>query len=314
MKLVVQIPCLNEEKTLPLVLKEIPKKIKGIDIIEVQVIDDGSTDKTVQVAQKFGVTRIISHVGNKGLGASFSDGMEAALKARADILVNTDGDNQYPGKYIKDLVKPILQKKAHIVIADRQTKKIEHFSPTKKFLQSLGSGMVRYLSGTDVPDAVSGFRAYSRKAMLELNVVTKFSYCIDTIVQAGKKDLVIRSIPITTNKPTRKSRLFKNVWQHVKKSTANLLRVFAVYEPFKTFLIAGIILIVPALFFTARFAYFYLFMKDRAGGHIQSLVVGSAFFMGAVQMFALAILADLISINRRLVERLIRYEKERKKR
>ncbi len=312
MKLVVQIPCLNEEKTLPLVLKDIPKKIKGIDKIEIQVIDDGSTDKTVEVAQKFKVNRIISHVGNRGLGVSFSDGMEAALKARADILVNTDGDNQYPGKYIKDLVRPIVEKKAHIVIADRQTKKIAHFSPIKKFLQSLGSSMVRYLSGTDVPDAVSGFRAYSRKAMLELNVVTKFSYCIDTIVQAGKKDLVIKSIPITTNKPTRNSRLFKSMWQHVKRSTANLLRVFAVYEPFKTFLIISALLFIPAIVFMFRFAYFYLFVPSEARGHIQSLVVGSAFFMGAVQMFALAIIGDLLSANRKLVEKLLRYEKTRK--
>ena len=311
MKLVVQVPCLNEEKTLPLVLKEIPKKIDGIDKIEVQIIDDGSIDKTVNVAKKFKVNRIISHVGNRGLGVSFSEGMEEALKNGADILVNTDGDNQYPGKYIKDLVKPIIEKRAHMVIADRQTKKIAHFSPIKKFLQSLGSSMVRYLSGTDVPDAVSGFRAYSRKAMLELNVVTKFSYCIDTIVQAGKKDLVIKSIPITTNKPTRNSRLFKNIWQHVKRSTANLLRVFAVYEPFKTFLIMSALLFIPAVVFMSRFVYFYLFVPSEARGHVQSLIVGSAFFMGAVQMFALAIHADLVSINRRLIEELLKYEKSK---
>lgn len=311
MKLVVQIPCLNEEKTLPLVLKEIPKKIDGIDKIEIQVIDDGSTDKTVEVAKKLKVNRIISHIGNKGLGASFSDGVEEALRDGADILVNTDGDNQYPGRYIKDLIRPIIEKRADVVIADRQTNKISHFSPVKKFLQFLGSGMVRYLSGTDVPDAVSGFRAYSRKAMLELNVVTKFSYCIDTIVQAGKKDLTIVSIPIITNKPTRNSRLFKNIWQHVKRSTANLLRVFAVYEPFKTFLIISGLLFIPAIVFMTRFAYFYLFVPSEAKGHVQSLIIGSAFFMGAVQMFALAIIGDLLSANRKLVEKLLKYEKER---
>lgn len=201
MKLVVQIPCYNEEKTLRRVLLEIPKKIKGIDIIETQIIDDGSTDKTVEVARKFGVDRIIKHKINKGLGISFTDGVNTALRYGADILVNTDGDNQYPGKYIKDLVRPIINEGAEVVIADRQTNKVKHFSKNKKFLQKLGSAVVRYLSGTNVPDAVSGFRAYSREALLEINTISKFSYCIDTIVQAGKKGLKIVSVPITINKP-----------------------------------------------------------------------------------------------------------------
>lgn len=313
MKLVVQIPCYNEEKTLRRVLLEIPKKIKGIDIIETQIIDDGSTDKTVEVARKFGVDRIIKHKVNKGLGISFTDGVNTALRYGADILVNTDGDNQYPGKYIKDLVRPIINEGAEVVIADRQTNKVKHFSKNKKFLQKLGSAVVRYLSGTNVPDAVSGFRAYSREALLEINTISKFSYCIDTIVQAGKKGLKIVSVPITINKPTRKSRLFKNVWQHIKKSAANLLRVFIVYEPFKTFILIGMILMVPALVFMLRFVYFYLLVPEEATGHIQSLVVGSALFMGAIQMFAIAILADLVSINRKLIEKLLRYEKQNKK-
>lgn len=313
MKLVVQIPCFNEEDSLEKVLKEIPKTIKGISKIETQIIDDGSTDRTVEIAKKLGVTRIISHKKNQGLGMSFSDGVEVALKAGADILVNTDGDNQYPGKYIKDLVEPIINNQAEIVIADRQTQTIKHFSWEKKFLQKWGSVVVRMLSGTDVPDAVSGFRAYSRKSLLELNIITRFSYCIDTIVQAGKKGLKIVSIPIRVNPPTRKSRLFSNMWQHIQKSSINLLRVFAVYEPFKTFFIIALVLAIPALFFLLRFIYFYLFVPVEAKGHVQSLIFGSAFLVCSVQALALGILADLVSINRRLMEKILKIEKEKGK-
>lgn len=313
MKLVVQIPCFNEEDSLEKVLKEIPKTIKGISKIEIQIIDDGSTDRTVEVAKKLGVTRIISHKKNQGLGMSFSDGVEVALKAGADILVNTDGDNQYPGKYIKDLVEPIINNLAEMVIADRQTQTIKHFSWEKKFLQKWGSVVVRMLSGTDVPDAVSGFRAYSRKSLLELNIITRFSYCIDTIVQAGKKGLKIVSIPIRVNPPTRKSRLFSNMWQHIQKSSINLLRVFAVYEPFKTFFIIALVLAIPALFFLLRFIYFYLFVPVEAKGHVQSLIFGSAFLVCSVQALALGILADLVSINRRLMEKILKIEKEKGK-
>jgi len=313
MKLVVQIPCYNEEKTLGKVLVEIPKKIKGIDRIEIQIIDDGSTDKTIEVAKKFGVDRIIRHKINKGLGISFADGVEVALKAGADILVNTDGDNQYPGKYIADLVKPIITDGAEVVIGDRQTAEIKHFSNKKKFLQKLGSAVVRYLSGTEVPDAVSGFRAYSREALLEINTISKFSYCIDTIVQAGKKGLKIVSVLIMVNKPTRKSRLFKNIWQHIKKSTANLLRVFVVYESFKTFIIIGSILLIPAMFFMLRFIYFYFFIPLESDRYLKSLILGSVLLSTSIQMFAIGILADLVSINRKLIEKLLRYEKETKK-
>ncbi|MEL7665994.1 MAG: glycosyltransferase [Candidatus Shapirobacteria bacterium] len=235
--------------------------------------------------------------------------VEVALKNGADILINTDGDNQYPGKYISDLVEPILKGKADIVIGDRQTKTVKHFSANKKRLQSLGSSVVRYLSKTDVPDAVSGFRAYNREALLELNVLTKFSYCIDTIVQAGKKGLKVVSVPIKTNKPTRKSRLFKNTWEHVRKSAVNLIRLFSIYEPFKVFLIIGSFLAMPALFFMLRFIYFYLFVPSEASGHIQSLVIGSAFMVASVQMFALGILADLISVNRQLMEKILKNQK-----
>lgn len=313
MKLVVQIPCLNEEKSIATVIKQIPKKITGIKEIEIQIIDDGSSDKTVEIAKKLNVNRIINHRSTRGLGISFSDGVEAALRDGVDILVNTDGDNQYPGKYITDLVKPILEQKADLVIADRQTKKVEHFSSNKKFFQKLGSAVVRYLSGTNVPDAVSGFRAYSREALMEINPISKFSYCIDTIVQAGKKGLKIVSVPIIINKPTRKSRLFNNIWEHIKKSTVNLFRVFIVYESFKFFIIIGAILLVPALFFILRFIYYYFLVPTESTRYLQSLILGSALLTTSIQMFALGILADLVGINRKLVEKILRYEKKYKK-
>jgi glycosyltransferase involved in cell wall biosynthesis len=310
MKLVIQVPCYNEEKSLKKVLEGIPKKIKGIDEIEIQVIDDGSTDNTVLVAKEFGVARIISHKVNQGLGLSFRDGIMAAIKAKADVLVNTDGDNQYPGKYIAELVAPILAEEADMVVADRQTDKVIYFSRGKKMLQKLGSFVVRELSGTDVPDAVSGFRAYSRKSLIEVNTITKFSYCIDTVVQAGKKGLKIVSIPITINPPTRSSRLFGNMWQHIFRSAIDLLKVFVVYEPFRTFLFISIILMIPALIFILRYVYFYFFSPVEANGHVQSLILASDFFICSVQMLALGILADLVSVNRRLTEKMLRMEKE----
>lgn len=310
MKLVVQIPCLNEEKSISNVLAEIPKKIPGIDIIEIQIIDDGSTDKTVKLAKKFGVKRIISHKATRGLGVSFNDGMEVALREKADILVNTDGDNQYPGKYILELVKPILEGKADIVIADRRTSEVKHFSKSKKFLQRIGSAAVRYLSGTSVPDAVSGFRAYSRESLESLNPITKFSYCIDTIIQAGKKGLKIVSVPITINLPTRNSRLFSSTGEHVFKSSINLLKMFIVYEPFKTFLSIAIILAIPAIFFIFRFIYFYFFIPIESRGHIQSLIFGSTLLTTSIQMLALGILADLINVNRTLLEKNLKHQKK----
>lgn len=309
MKLVVQIPCLNEEENIAKVIKEIPKKIFGISEIEIQIIDDGSTDKTVEIAKKLGVKRIIEHRGTRGLGVSFSDGVEAALNSGADILVNTDGDNQYPGRYISDLVRPIVAGNADMVIADRQTEKVEHFSKGKKFLQKIGSASVRFLSGTDVPDAVSGFRAYSRESLESINPIIKFSYCIDTIIQAGKKGLKIVSIPIETNPPTRSSRLFKNTSQHVFKSTFNLLKMFIVYEPFKTFLMIAGVLALPALFFILRFIYFYIFVPVEANGHVQSLIFGSTLLTASIQMLALGILADLVNVNRTLIEKSLKNQK-----
>ncbi len=239
MKLIIQIPCYNEEKTLPLVVHTIPKSIEGVDQIEILVVDDGSSDKTSQIARRLGVHHIIRHPQNRGLAASFANGISYALQMDADIIVNTDADNQYPQQDIPRLIRPILKGKAEIVIADRQTAKIAHFSPLKKILQNLGSSVVRKLSGTHVPDAVSGFRAYSRSAALELNIVTDFSYVIETIIQAQYKRIAIESIPVNTNPPTRKSRLFKSIFQHIRHSSAAMIRIYTMYRPLTVFVIAG---------------------------------------------------------------------------
>ncbi|MBN2880930.1 glycosyltransferase family 2 protein [Candidatus Woesearchaeota archaeon] len=306
MKLVIQIPCYNEEKTLPLVLSTLPKKILGVSKIEVQIVDDGSTDRTVEVAKKYGC-HIVTYVGNKGLGVAFKTGMEEALRRGADILVNTDADNQYPSSYIPALVAPVVNGTADIVIGDRQTGRVKHFGIVKKFFQWLGSAAVRNLSGTNVRDTVSGFRAYSKEAMMQLNVVSKFSYCIDTIIQAGKKGLAIKNVLITTNAPTRRSRLFKNMFQHMKKSGANLLRCYVMYEPFKTFLLMSAPFFGFGLFLYLRFLFRYIFISGA--GMIQSLIVGTVSFIFAGLLFAIGILADLNALNRKLTEDILYFKR-----
>jgi len=299
-KLVINIPCYNEEGTLPLVLCELPKKIEGVDKIEVQIVDDGSTDGTIEAARKAKVNRIIRHRKNKGLGIAFKHGLQAALDSGADIFVNTDADNQYPSKYIPELVKPIVECRADLVIGNRRPWKVKHFSPLKRILQWFGNGITRKILGSDIPDTVSGFRAYSRDAMLRINVVTKFSYVLDTIMQAVQKDLRIESIDIDTNLPTRKSRLFKNIFQHIRKSGLNLIRIFYLYEPLKTFNLASIIFFVPGIILLARWFVFYFF--DLGGGNIQSLIISAILLITSVLLFALGIIGDSIKTNRILVE------------
>jgi len=301
MKLVVQIPCLNEEATLPLVLKSIPQKIPGIDEIVILVIDDGSTDQTVAVAKKHGVKHFVRHVRNQGLGRSFHDGVLMALELGADIVVNTDGDNQYPQDRISDLVQPILAERADIVIADRQTHTIEHFSATKKLLQRFGSAVVNEAAGTKVPDAASGFRAYSREALLRLNTISRFSYCTETIIQAAYKGLHIESIPVETNPPTRESRLFKSTSEHVRKSGITIIRAYIMYRPYIVFGWLGGLLFAAGLVPFARFAYYSL-QAGTTRGHIQSLLVGSLLMIAAFLCLVLNIVADLIRINRILTE------------
>ncbi|MDB5171035.1 MAG: glycosyltransferase family 2 protein [Candidatus Saccharibacteria bacterium] len=301
MKLVVQIPCLNEEATLPLVLQSIPKKINGIDEIIVLVIDDGSTDNTVAVAREHGVTHFVRHNRNQGLGRSFHDGVQKALELGADIVVNTDGDNQYPQDRIGDLVQPILKHQADIVIADRQTSTIAHFSPFKKFLQRFGSAVVNKAAGTNLPDAVSGFRAYSRESLLRLNTFTRFSYCTESIIQAGNKGLSITSIPVETNPKLRESRLFKSTREHVFKSGVTIIRAFAMYKPYVIFGgLGGLLLVLGSIPF-ARFVYLSI-VEGTTRGHIQSLLAGSLLLIGAFLCLVLNIIADLIRINRILIE------------
>lgn len=300
MKVFVQIPCLNEEETLPIVLKTIPRKIEGVDSVEILIIDDGSTDKTIAVAKKHGVKHFVKHSRNMGLARSFRDGVDYALSHGADIVVNTDGDNQYPQEQIKELVQPILDKEADIVIADRQTAKIAHFSGFKKIMQRFGSWVVNKAAGTKLPDAASGFRAYSRRSLYRLNVITDFSYCMETIIQAGNKRLKITSVKVETNPKTRESRLFDNIFQHMDRSARAIVRSYLMFKPHKTFLTIGIILLIAGSIPFIRFLIIYL----NGGGHgnIQSLIFGSSIMVGAIISFALMFIADLLRINRTLLE------------
>jgi glycosyltransferase involved in cell wall biosynthesis len=301
MKLFVQIPCLNEEKTLELVLKTIPKKIEGISSIDILIIDDGSTDETIKIAKKLGVKHFVRHSKNMGLARSFHDGVNYALSHGADIVVNTDGDNQYPQERIGDLVRPILDGKAEIVIADRQTHKIAHFSPLKKLLQRLGSLIVNKAAGTDLPDAASGFRAYSKEALYRLNIITSFSYCMETIIQAGNKHIPIENIKVTTNKKTRESRLFKNMWQHIYKSGTAIIRSYIMYRPHLIFNSLGIFLLLVGLAPFVRYLILFFGLGDR-GQHIQSLLLGSVLLFASMMAFALSVIADLTRTNRTLTE------------
>jgi glycosyltransferase involved in cell wall biosynthesis len=300
MKLVVQIPCLNEEETLPAVLRSIPRRIEGVDEIAILVIDDGSTDRTVEVAKEHGVTHFVKHVGNKGLARSFHDGALTALEFGADILVNTDGDNQYPQERIGDLIRPILDGQADMVIADRQVHTIEHFSKSKKFFQKVGTKVLNAAAGTQVPDAPSGFRAYSRDALMQLNTVTRFSYAMETLIQAGNKRIRIASVEIKTNPKTRESRLFNSSFEHMIKSGVAITRSFLMYKPYMLFMPLALALFALGLVPFVRFLY--LAISDNTHGHLQSLVLGAVLLIAAFIAFTLGVIADLIRINRVLIE------------
>lgn len=307
MKLIIQIPCFNEETTLPSVFEGMPRTIPGIDTIEYQIIDDGSTDRTVEVARSLGVHHIVSagRVNRRWLGRAFRLGIDHALRHGADIVVNTDGDNQYPSRLIESLVRPIVEGRADIVIGDRSPGTVQEFSWIKQRLQVFGSRVIQFLTGSEVRDAVSGFRAYSREALLKIHVLTNYTYTVDTLIQANKKGLDIEWVPITTNPKTRESRLIKSLFSKVRKSGATILRLVTLYDPFRTFLWFALIFGVPGLFLLARFFYFYILLEGRGTGLVQSVVVGGVLLVIAVQMFVLGILADLLSANRTLIEDLL---------
>jgi glycosyltransferase involved in cell wall biosynthesis len=308
MKLIIQIPCYNEEHTLPDLVRSIPGHIDDVDQIEILVVDDGSTDRTAAVARALGVDHIVSHTNNKGLARAFRTGLDACLALGADIIVNTDGDNQYEARDIPRLIRPILDGAADIVVGDRQTQTVGHFSASKRKLQALGSFVVRALSGTTVPDAVSGFRAISREAALHLNIVSPFSYTIEMLIQAGRKNLAITSVPIRTNAPTRPSRLFGSSRDFIGRSLGTMVRMYAMYKPLTTFVSIGTVLLVAGAIPILRFLYFWT--TGNGSGHVQSLVLGGVFVILGFVTLLIGLVADLINFNRQLIE--ITLEKVRK--
>jgi glycosyltransferase involved in cell wall biosynthesis len=308
-RLVVQVPCLNEEQTLSLVLESIPKQIPGIDEIIILIIDDGSTDRTVEVAESYGVTHFVRHARNRGLGRSFHDGVQRALELGADIVVNTDGDNQYPQERIGDLVQPILRGEAEIVIGDRQVHLVEHFSKFKIAMQKFGSGVVNKAAGTTLPDAASGFRAYSRESLMLLNTITRFSYCMETIIQAGNKKLKIASVPIVTNAKTRESRLFKNMWEHMFKSAGAIVRGYIMYRPYVIFSFLAAFFGLLGLIPFVRWGILQV-VDEQPGGHLQSLLIGAVLLIMSFLSVIIGIISDLIRTNRLLIEDTLEHTKK----
>lgn len=310
MKLIIQIPCFNEEETLPVTVKDLPRELPGVDTIEYMVIDDGSSDRTCEVAQECGVHHIVGFSQNRGLAKAFMLGLNTALDLDADLIVNTDADNQYCGEDIEKLVAPVLKGEADIVIGDRQTHTIDHFSHFKKFLQHRGSIMISMLSATKIPDATSGFRAFSRDAALEINIISDFSYTLESVIQAGRKRLAVKSVPISTNEKLRESRLFKSMFTFVKRSGATAVRVYTTYEPLKVFFRSAGFLVVCASLIFARFLYYFL--RDGGAGHIQSLILGAVLVSMAGILAMIGILSDMITANRKLLEELLRRAKDQR--
>jgi glycosyltransferase involved in cell wall biosynthesis len=311
MKLIIQIPCYNEEETLPVTFRDLPKQIDGIDQVEVIVIDDGSTDRTAEVARQCGVDHLVGLRTNQGLARAFAVGLDACLKLGADIIVNTDADNQYHGADIVNLIQPILHKKASIVVGTRDIRNIKQFSFMKKLLQRIGSTVVRTISGTTIPDVTSGFRAYDREAALQINVLSEFTYTLEIIIQAASKGLPIAHVPIRTNPRLRKSRLFRSTAAYVGKSLTTIVRIYAMYNPLRVFTTTAAVFITPGFFLVARFLYFYLSMPSVQTGHIQSLIAAAILFVIGFQIFLIGLLADITAKNRKLIEEtLVRQKKK----
>lgn len=300
MKLIIQIPCHNERDTLAQTVGDLPTHIDGIDVIEYLVIDDGSTDGTAQVARDLGVHHILVNPTNLGLARTFARGLSCAIDEGADIIVNTDGDNQYYGPDIAKLVQPLVDGTAELVVGDRQTDGITHFSPVKRLLQKFGSAVVRTFSGVQIPDAVSGFRAISRSAAVRINIVSTFSYTIEMLIQAGNKGLAVTSVPVRTNPKTRESRLFKSIPAFIQKSGATALLMYAMYQPLRIFSMIGLMIAFIGAIPIIRFLYFYFF--ETGAGKIQSLIIGSALLTAGTITFVIGLLADLVGRNRQLLE------------
>ena len=302
MKLIIQIPCYNEAETLEQTIRDLPVTVPGFDCVEYLVIDDGSRDGTVDEARRLGVHHVVRHPTNLGLARAFQTGVDACLRFGADVIVNTDADNQYPGRYIEQLTAPVTARVADVVVADRQTDEIEHFSFLKRRLQKFGTSVVRSLSGTDIADAPSGFRAYSREAALRLNVLSQFSYTLETIIQAGKMGLKIINVPIETNPPLRPSRLQKNMLDFITKQSATMLRLYAFYEPLKTFSIMSVPFFVVGGGAWVRFVYLFYTGQTDVGRHVQSLTIGTGVLLVGVLMLLFGLQADIANKHRQLTQ------------
>ena len=302
MKLIIQIPCFNEELQLPTTLAALPRRVDGFDTVEWLVIDDGSADATIDVARAHGVDHIVRLTNNKGLATAFQAGLDAGLKLGADVIVNTDADNQYEGSDIPKLVAPIVRGDADMVIGDRQVQTIEHFSPAKKLLQRLGSWVVRQASGTTVPDATSGFRAYNRDAALQMQAVSKFTYTLETLIQAGKLLVAVDHVPIRTNPKTRESRLFPSTAAYVRRNALSIFRVYSQYQPLKVFWTGALVMGLAALAIFVRFLVVFI-QHPKISGHVQSLILGGVLFNAAMLLGALGVIGDLLDAQRTLSQR-----------
>lgn len=302
MKLIIQIPCYNEEQTLGITLSALPRFVEGFDSVEWLIIDDGSHDKTIDVALSHGVDYVVRHTRNQGLATAFTSGLEASLAAGADVIVNTDADNQYDAGDIPALVAPILKGHADVVVGARPISSIQHFSPVKRALQRLGSWVVRVASHTDVLDAPSGFRAFSRQAALELNVFSEYTYTLETIIQAGQKRMAIASVPIHVNGDLRPSRLVKSIGSYVRRSILVIGRIFVTYKPFSSFAFVGALAFLPGFALGVRFVVY--FVQGSGGGHVQSLILAALLMGAGFFLYVMGIIADLISVNRKLLEKI----------
>ncbi|HEY7161611.1 MAG TPA: glycosyltransferase family 2 protein [Acidobacteriota bacterium] len=308
MKLIIQIPCFNEAETLPRTIPDLPRHIEGVDSVEVLVIDDGSRDGTPVVARALGVDHIVKFPNHRGLAAAFNAGIYAALTMGADIVVNTDADNQYNSADIENLIRPILRGEADVVIGDRNLDSIKHFSFLKRKLSKFGSWVVRQVSGTKIPDATSGFRAYSREAAMRINVLTEFTYTLETIISAGKKRMAIQHIPVRTNAKMRESRLFNNIWDYVKKSIVTIIRIYTHFEPLKIFFYIGSIFFAIGMAVSLRFLYYYFYGNSQ--GHIQSLILASVLLIVGFQIWLIGLVSDLIFGNRKILDEILYRQKQ----